>query len=219
MARNKHPEETVRKILDTASRLFFEKGYEKTSMQDIVKALGMSKGAIYHHFPSKEDLFEKVVTDFYTQKDWFFHIAKDPGKNGLEKLRALLRHEMSDEEKLSIDRLYFRQIKDPRVFMEHMYLNILGSAPMVAKIIEEGNRDGSCHVKYPVEAAEMMQLMTNVWLALFAGGREKFSRQFSICRQALESLGLPLLDDAVEAQMLEYYSLVLNWEEEPKPVD
>ena len=36
MARNKHPEETVSRILDTAQKLFFEKGYEKTTIQDII---------------------------------------------------------------------------------------------------------------------------------------------------------------------------------------
>ena len=35
MARNKHPEETVQRILTTASKLFLEKGYEKTSLQDL----------------------------------------------------------------------------------------------------------------------------------------------------------------------------------------
>ena len=61
MARNKYPEETVKKILNTAISLFLENGYEKTSMQDIVNALGMSKGAIYHHFKSKEELFQRSI--------------------------------------------------------------------------------------------------------------------------------------------------------------
>ena len=54
MARNKHPEETVNLILDVAFHLFMEKGYEHTSIQDIIDQLGgLSKGAIYHHFKSK----------------------------------------------------------------------------------------------------------------------------------------------------------------------
>ena len=54
MARNKHPEVTINRILDTSWELFMEKGYEATTIQDIVNALGdLSKGAIYHHFKSK----------------------------------------------------------------------------------------------------------------------------------------------------------------------
>lgn len=52
MARNKYPEETVQKILDVSRTLFREKGYDHTTIQDIVNALGMSKGAVYHHFKS-----------------------------------------------------------------------------------------------------------------------------------------------------------------------
>ena len=47
MARNKHPEETVNRILTTAFRLFMEKGYEHTSVQEIIDNLGgLSKGEI-----------------------------------------------------------------------------------------------------------------------------------------------------------------------------
>ena len=60
MARNKYPEETVQKILDTAEQMFIQKGYDSTSLQDIIQATGLSKGAIYHHFTSKEDIFYSV---------------------------------------------------------------------------------------------------------------------------------------------------------------
>lgn len=59
MARNKYPEETVEKILEAAKRLFLEKGYEQTTIQDIVDQLGgLTKGAVYHHFKSKADIRE-----------------------------------------------------------------------------------------------------------------------------------------------------------------
>ena len=60
MSRNKYPEETIKLILDAATRLFTEKGFEKTSLQDIMNQTKLSKGAIYHHFTSKEDIFIKI---------------------------------------------------------------------------------------------------------------------------------------------------------------
>ena len=60
MARNKYPEETVRLILDVTTRLFAEKGYDRTSLQDIINETKLSKGAIYHHFSSKEDILEAI---------------------------------------------------------------------------------------------------------------------------------------------------------------
>ena len=62
MARNKYPEETVEKILTVAMRLFLEKGYEHTTIQDIVDQLGgLTKGAVYHHFKSKEEIMDAVT--------------------------------------------------------------------------------------------------------------------------------------------------------------
>ena len=57
MARNKHPEETVEKILDVAERLLVERGYEHTTMADIVESLGaLTKGSVYHHFKRKDEI-------------------------------------------------------------------------------------------------------------------------------------------------------------------
>ena len=53
MPRNKYPEETVQKILDVSLKLFLEKGYEETTVLDIVDNLeGLTRGAFYHHFKS-----------------------------------------------------------------------------------------------------------------------------------------------------------------------
>ena len=71
MARNKHPEETVEKILRVSLKLFQEKGYEATTIQDIVDALGMSKGAIYHHFKSKADIMDLLSERYYQNLSWF----------------------------------------------------------------------------------------------------------------------------------------------------
>ena len=61
MARNKYPEVTVERILDAAQRLFLEKCYDNTTIQDIVDELGgLTKGAVYHHFKSKEEILDAV---------------------------------------------------------------------------------------------------------------------------------------------------------------
>ena len=87
MARNKHPEETINAILDVSTRLFMEKGYEHTSIQDIIKHLGgLSKGAIYHHFKSKEDILEAVSDRMAAESNKMLaDIRDDMALNGLEK--------------------------------------------------------------------------------------------------------------------------------------
>ncbi|MET9295521.1 TetR/AcrR family transcriptional regulator [Streptomyces sp. NPDC003077] len=50
----------ARRLLDAATRLFAERGYDRTSVQEIVEAAGVTKGALYHYFGSKEDLLHEV---------------------------------------------------------------------------------------------------------------------------------------------------------------
>ena len=54
---------TIRLILDTARGLFATQGYEAVSIDMIAAAAGLTKGACYHHFASKRDLFERVIDE------------------------------------------------------------------------------------------------------------------------------------------------------------
>lgn len=54
----KHPEIRSGELLDCAQRLFFAHGYNHTTINDIIREAGVSKGAFYHYFPSKEALLE-----------------------------------------------------------------------------------------------------------------------------------------------------------------
>jgi len=63
-ARSLQSEETASKIFHQAMRLFLEKGYHGTSIGDITKSAGITIGAVYWHFKSKEDLLEKIVKEF-----------------------------------------------------------------------------------------------------------------------------------------------------------
>lgn len=68
MSRNKYPEETVNLILDVSQRLFIEKGYDNTTIQDIIDELGgLTKGAIYHHFSSKQDILDAVIERLFAK--------------------------------------------------------------------------------------------------------------------------------------------------------
>ncbi len=56
--------ETSHRILTQAMRIFLEKGYHGTSIDDITQAAGVTKGALYWHFKSKEELLKKIVEEF-----------------------------------------------------------------------------------------------------------------------------------------------------------
>jgi AcrR family transcriptional regulator len=61
-----YKEQAKRKIVEAGAHVFTEKGYHKTKMDDIAEKLGVSKGAIYQYFKSKEQLFFEVI-DFFLQ--------------------------------------------------------------------------------------------------------------------------------------------------------
>ena len=56
-------------LIETAARLFEDKSYAETSIADICQALGITKGALFHHFPAKRDLFMEVWTRLQVSMD------------------------------------------------------------------------------------------------------------------------------------------------------
>lgn len=63
-----YKEKARRSIIEAAAHVFTEKGYHKTKMDDIAERLGVSKGAIYQYFKSKEHLFFDVIKFFFQSR-------------------------------------------------------------------------------------------------------------------------------------------------------
>lgn len=74
----KAPEERRKEIIDTAIKLFYEKGYEKTTISDIAKEINVAQGLCYRYFPAKEALFDCAI-DQYAQSlaDNIIEFTKD----------------------------------------------------------------------------------------------------------------------------------------------
>jgi AcrR family transcriptional regulator len=91
--REKQKAETFVDIMRSAEELFLRQGYEKTSMQDIAANSGLTKGALYHHFASKEALLERMCADHY---DVLFRAAQSivesqgPEDSCFHRLRRIL---------------------------------------------------------------------------------------------------------------------------------
>lgn len=85
-------EDTRTNIMNAALRLFGERGYHATSLQDVIKAAGCSKGAFYHYFESKEDLLLLFHDTFIDHLLAFAEgAARWPG-DPVEKLQRILNH-------------------------------------------------------------------------------------------------------------------------------
>lgn len=200
MARNKHPEETVEKILNVSLRLFQEKGYEHTTIQDIVDALGMSKGAIYHHFKSKEDIMEALCNQIFAQRNPFEAVRGRTDLNAVEKMREVIRLTQTPDW-AQLNREGIPLLKNPRILAENIQYGREIALPLFIELMEEGLRDGSITTSYPRELAELMALLPNLWFApsVYPGSREDVLRRFRCLGEMLERMGLPLVDESILA--------------------
>lgn len=209
MARNKYPEETERKILDIAFRLFSEKGYDHTTIQDIVDELGMSKGAVYHHFKSKEDILDHLYDRYYVDSK-MFDVLEDPSRSGLERLRELLRRQLADPGKLEIDDITISFENNPQLIQLLLTTSVRNAAPIIQRLLEEGNADGSLSTPYPKEAAESFMVLLNLWAGIFSHTQEEFMTKFRFLKVIADGLGIPVFDQALMDTLEAYYARVAH---------
>ena len=70
----KEPAERRQEIIDTAMRLFYEKGYERTSITDIAREMGVAQGLCYRYFASKESIFDTALEQYADMQLSLIHI-------------------------------------------------------------------------------------------------------------------------------------------------
>ena len=154
MERNKHPEETINLILDVAFCRFMEKGYEHTSIQDIINNLGgLSKGAIYHHFKSKEDILV-AVTDRMTKESnrLLADIRDRTDLNGIEKLKAIFKVSLNRPVQEKLFTVAPNMHNNPKLLFSLLKDTVEEVAPKyILPILKEGISDGSIKTDYPEE--------------------------------------------------------------------
>ena len=202
MARNKYPEETVEKILMVSQKLFYMKGYDKTSIQDIVNELdGLTKGAIYHHFKSKEEILDALNKKVFFDNNPFTSVKKRDDLNGLEKLREAIKISAAMNAEAAFVKESIALLKNPRILVGSVEASRKVLAPLIQDLIEEGNRDGSINTPYAKELSEIIQLLTWVWMSpsVFPATEEELVKKFLFFKELLDNMGLSVIDDEIVA--------------------
>lgn len=200
MSRNKHPEVTVNRIIDAAYKLFSTKGYEGTSIQDILDELGdLSKGAIYHHFASKEEIFEAVSDRVYklSEKE-AMETIEDSNLTGLEKIRTLILVSITSSVQLPFIAASPDILQNPKFLAQHLYISLNDVAPNILKpIIEEGIADGSIKGENPKAMAEILILLLNIWMdpAIINYDKDEFNDKVLFLKGLLQSMGMDIVNE------------------------
>ena len=210
MARNKYPQRTVEKILEVSLALFNEKGYEKTTIQDIVNALGMSKGAIYHHFKSKDEIIEALSERCYHGDAQMELLRNASDKTGIEKLRAIIYRQIQNEEKKQIDTISINLWKNPKIFMSGMAENLSVNSQIVERILKEGMEDGSFRSQDPLCAAQVLMLLLNYWICstIVLKELDAIPAKVAYFRTLCDSMGIPVIDEPLEQELTSYFRIL-----------
>lgn len=162
----KKPEERRREIIETARQLFQQKGVEKSTLQDVMVALNIAKGTIYHYFKSKEELLEAVVENLVDEylTDLNSVLDRTPG-NALERIQALVAAGNVEEQNREVlDALH--RPENIGLHTRQLALLLSGLSPLYASVIQQGCDEGLFHTDSPLECAEFLlagiQFLTDV---------------------------------------------------------
>lgn len=164
----KEYDERLIEFLDTAQQLFFQKGYEKTSVNDIIEKVGVAKGTFYHYFKSKVDLLDKLVERF-TEKTYQLgkELVERQDMSALDKLNSFfITIRDFKVENLELMKMLMKVMyREENLLMRHkMYEHTLGLlTPEFAKIIRQGMEEGCFD---PVDDAETAELIFGMSLNL-----------------------------------------------------
>lgn len=151
-------------FLTVAHELFYRKGYDQTSVQEIISALGVAKGTFYHYFASKAELLNALVEHLYLQTVAALQpIVADESRSAAEKFSDLFLSMGSweaDNHDLLLEAVrMFHQDENLRLRSRMIAQLTTAVAPLVAQIIRQGVDESTFTVDYPDEAAEIVLAM------------------------------------------------------------
>lgn len=205
MARNKYPELTVEKILEVAKRLFLEKGYDQTTIQDIVDELGgLTKGAIYHHFKSKEDIMNALGDKMFLNNNPFIDVEKRNDLNGLQKIQKAMLLNQEDSDRSTLSRNAIPLLNNSRILVGMMQSQQRYLTPAFEKLINEGIEDGSIKTQYAKELSELLPIL-ELWLmpSVFPATEEEIHHKVLFIKELFEKMGVPIFNDEISSMINE----------------
>ncbi|WP_396918043.1 TetR/AcrR family transcriptional regulator [Mycolicibacterium sp.] len=167
MARQVKPEEHAarrREILDVALQLMHDKGYAAMTIEDVLGALQISKGALYHYFRSKQALLEGVVDQMgEAATARLQHIADAPDQTALDKLHAYFAasYAWKSENATAVATLIRLWHDENNALLRQKLAqgSMHTTAPFLESIIRQGVAEGVFDTDFPHEAAGIITAM------------------------------------------------------------
>lgn len=192
-------EQWEKEILDAAQKLFITKGFEETSISDIMEAVGGAKGMFYRCFKSKEEVMNTLSKRMFLEKNPFELVKKRTDLNSLQKIRELLLIDRSDKERNELNMQAISILKDPKILAAAIEANTKTLTPLWFELLEEGRKDGSIQTEYTKELSELLPLI-NFWLmpSIYPATTEEILHKYQFIVEVLSKMGLPIWDNKSE---------------------
>lgn len=194
----KAPETWRKEILEAAKTLFLTKGYQETSVADIMKLAGGAKGLFYSFFPSKEELMCVLGEQLFLENNPFLAVQGREDLTALEKVREVMRADRADQERYRLSRQAASILRDPAILMAAVDANRRILTPLWRELLEEGQRDGSIQTRYARELSELLPLL-DFWLlpSVFPATAGELRQKYCFAAEVLAQMGLPILEGEV----------------------
>lgn len=148
-------------ILDVAQQLIYNKGYEQMTIQDILNALQMSKGAFYHYFASKQTVLEAVIERMQGHIDkLLLALVEDGQMSALEKLNfffSTLSQWKTEQKPLMLALLNIWYTDDNAIVRQKVrYAMIKNAVPPLNTIIAQGIKETVFNITYPDQTGNVV---------------------------------------------------------------
>ena len=134
---------TKRKIFETSMKLFAEKGYDATSIEEITATVGVAKGTLYYHFSSKEEIFNFLVEEGIKLLQNSIDIKTSKLTNYIDKIKAIVLIEIKivlkyeDIITILLSQFYGKEARNQKC-QKHIYEYISKIEEIVKEGIEQG---------------------------------------------------------------------------------
>ena len=142
-------------ILDAARRLFLTKGYEATTIEDVLTAVGIAKGTLYHHFPGKEAILDAIVlrtVDAIVQRA---QAAADGPQPATPRFLAVVGAARAPQEDIELAQ-QIRATGNLRLHVLAMTETWTRLVPILTRLVEEGAAAGELSTTDPRGSVEVI---------------------------------------------------------------
>ncbi|WP_315370299.1 TetR/AcrR family transcriptional regulator [Oribacterium sinus] len=154
MAKTK--EERRNEIIETAGKLFEEKGYEQTQVQDIVNEIGVAKGLFYYYFKSKDEVMEELADRYADAIIDAVNKLIDKDIATFDKINRIFQIFIDSAEKKFGIFMGILNVKNG-ITHERIFFNVgKKMVPLVTELILSGNDNGECNCSDPKFITEFL---------------------------------------------------------------